>query len=204
MRGRKCVVVGGGAVGTRKMQALIAAGAEVWIIAPNVTSEVREAAGTVTHVAASFSPEHLDKAFLVIAAANNAAVNASVAAAARERGVLLNIAGDAENETGDFVTMATLRRGDLLIGVTTGGAGPAVTARVRRSLERLFTEDWAEYLAFMAEMREMAKTEIADAGERAARLRRLAEHPTLQTEIAAGNISAAREIALSCLLARSA
>src|SRR5205085_991699 len=134
LRGRRCVIVGGGAVGARKASALCDAGATVVVISPEVTEKVINAAenGLLTHIPQPFAPEHLNEAFLAVAATDSPAVNAAVRAAARERGILLNLAADASDKTGDatedpgdFATMATVRRGDLLLALTTGGAGPA-------------------------------------------------------------------------------
>ena len=201
VRGRKCVVVGGGPVGTRKMRALIAAEGEVVVVAPTVTDSIREAAkaGTVTHRSVSFFPEQLDGAFLAVAATDSAAVNAAVAAAARERGVLLNIAGDAEGEDGDFVTMASVVRDGLLIAVTTGGASPALAARVRRSLETQFGQEWSDYLTHLRMLRTKAKNEIADTAQRAEALRRLANSDALFEKIVSGEIQEAWEEATACL-----
>ena len=202
IRGRKCVVVGGGAVGTRKALALREAGAAVMVIAPEATETLRNAAaqGTFEYQATRFSPESLCGAFLVVAATDSAEVNVAVANAARERGVLLNFAGAADAEdNGDFVTMAAVRRGDLLVALTTGGAGPAITARLRETLETLFGPEWSTYLELMAQMRETAKQTISDPKTRAKRLRELAARDDIRERIAAGEISKAREEAIACL-----
>jgi precorrin-2 dehydrogenase/sirohydrochlorin ferrochelatase len=200
---RRCVVVGGGPVGARKAAALAECGAGVTVIAPEVSDSLRELAGhgTVTLLMTPFSPEHLDGAFLAIAATDDPAVNAAVLRAARERGVLVNAAADASDEMGhgDFTTMATLRRGDLLVGITTGGAGPAVAARLRRELEARFGPEWAPYITLLGEMRQEAKARIGDARRRAEALRRLAEADEIRARIAAGDADGAREEAQACL-----
>jgi len=198
------VVVGGGPVGTRKARALIECGAAVIVVAPEVTDDLRELAArhTVTLLMTAFTPEHLDGAFLAIAATDDDTVNAAVARAARERGVLVNAAGDAGEETGygDFTTMAVVRRGDLLIGITTGGAGPAVAARLQREMEERFGAEWGPYTALLGEMRREAKEKIADTQERTKALRRLAVADGVRARIAAGDADGAWEEARACLL----
>lgn len=204
VRGRKCVVVGGGAVGTRKALALLEAGALVTVIAPEASETLRNAAaqGALKYQATEFSPELLSGAFLVIATTDSAEVNAAVATEARERGVLLNVAGSADGAgDGDFVTMAIVRRGDLLVALTTGGAGPAITARLRETLETLFGPEWSTYLELMAEMRETAKRTIPDPKKRAERLRELAARDDIRQNIAAGELDEARKEGLACLSA---
>jgi precorrin-2 dehydrogenase / sirohydrochlorin ferrochelatase len=205
LRGKRCVVVGGGTVGARKVKALLEASATVVVVAPDACEEIRGLAenGAVTYFAEAFAPAHLDGAFLVIAATDLPAVNEAVARATRERGVLLNLSApgdDAESgDFGDFATMATVRRGGLLVALTTGGAGPALTAWLARQMGEQFGTEWAEYVSLMGEMRTAAKIRITDAAARTAALRRLAAADGIREKLAAGDRTAAREEAMACL-----
>ena len=186
VRGRRCVVVGGGPVGRRKADALRDVGADVVILSLETTGP--------------FAPEQLDGAFLAVAATDDPAVNATVAGAARERGVLLNLAapgGDAES--GDFAAMASVRRGSLVIGVTTGGAGPALSARLRRRLQEEYGPEWTMFVALLAEARIEAKVRFPDPTERADRLRALAEREEILEKLRAGDLDGALEEAARCL-----
>lgn len=205
LRDKRCVVVGGGALGERKSLALGAAGAAVTVVAPAITPALSEAAsaGAITHIAAPFVPVHLDNAFLVVAATDRPDVNTVVAVAARARGVLLNLAApgerdrDNDEESGDFVTMAAVRRGDLLVAVTTGGAGPALSARLKRDLDAQFGPEWAGYVALLGEMRRAANN--LPGAARTSALRRLAHSDSIRTKIAAGDVAGAQREALACL-----
>jgi precorrin-2 dehydrogenase/sirohydrochlorin ferrochelatase len=196
VRGKKCVVIGGGAVGTRKALALQEAGAIVIVVSPEVSTDLPDG---VIHHASSFTPAELDGAFLAIAATDNPAVNAAVAAAARERGVLLNLAASAgeTEDSGDFVTMATVRRGELLLALTTGGAGPALSARLKRELETQFGPEWGEYVALLREMRGEAYRRCGE--DAPAALRQLAARDDVRMKIAQGETAAARKEAFACL-----
>ena len=204
VRGRRCVVIGGGAVGERRARALLEAGADVNVVAPRVTDTlgalIRD--GGAAHVEATFRPEHLDGAFLVIAATDRHDVNAQVVRVARARGVLASLAApaDGDEEGGDFVTMAAVRRGDLLLALTTGGAGPALSARLKREMEERFGESWGPYVALLGEMRELVKQRYADEPERATALRRLAALDDVRDRIAAGDAEGARAEALAACL----
>ena len=212
LRGRRCVVVGGGAVAARKAEGLLAAGAVVVVVAPGLGEKTRElgTAGRVQYVEARFAPEHLDGATLAIAATDDATVNRAVGEAARTRGILLNQAGALpvgettatadDSEGGDFVTMATIRRGELLVALTTGGAGPALAARLRRDFEGRFGLEWAAYVALLREMRGAAKSRLAgDAAARTTALRRLADADGVRIALQNGDAEGARREALSCL-----
>lgn len=199
--GRHCVVVGGGSVGFRKATALLEAGAQVTVVAPDASPALRALADDqrIVYRAEPFTPAHLEEAFLVIAATDRSDINQAVADAARAHGVLLNLAaGTDDPETGDFATMATVRRGDLVLGVTTGGAGPALAAQIKRDLDTRYETHWEQYVALLGTMRTIAKRDIADADERAKALRRLAASETVRNCFASG-AGEAYEEAMRCL-----
>jgi len=211
--GRLCVVVGGGAVGERKVGALVDAGARVVVIAPDATEGVRAhaAQGTLTWRAEPFAAALLDDGddvFLLVAATDNASVNASARDAARARRILFNAAapifegnadGGDNDAGGDFATMATVRRGDLLVGVTTGGAGPALAARLKRELGAQFGAEWEPYVGLLARVRRDAKARICDATARTQALRRVASDDAIFALVAAGDLDGARAEATKCL-----
>lgn len=131
------VVVGGGAVGSRKALALAAAGAQVRVVSLQVTPALNdaEALGSLTIVRESYRAEQLDRATLVIAATDSREINAQVAVDAHSRGKLVNIS-DFPDE-GNFHTMALHRSGDVTIAVSSGGV-PGAAARIRDAIAERF------------------------------------------------------------------
>lgn len=131
MQGRPTVVIGGGTVALRKLRTLLQAGASVRVVSREICPEIAalEQAGELCVNIGSYTAAVLDHAFLVIAATDNALVNAQVCADARERGILVAVADKPLN--GDCTFPAVLRRGDLEIAVTTGGRCPTFAADVR-------------------------------------------------------------------------
>jgi len=146
LAGRLCAVVGGGTVGARKVKGLLAAGARVRLVEPRDTAPACALPGVV-RVARCFAPGDLDGALLVFAATDDPAVNAAVAAESRTRGILVNRADDPDG--GDFALPAVLRRGELLLAVSSGGGHPAFAAALRDRLAEAFGEDW-EVIAALA------------------------------------------------------
>ena len=201
---RNCVVVGGGLVGARKAKALAEAGAFVRIVSPSLCSEAEllVAEGKARWIAEPFLPAHLENTYLVIAATDNPTVNAQIGQLAAAKNRLFNKAAPdgMDNETGDFVTMATVRRGDLRIGITCGGAGPALSAKLRRELAEQFGLEWEPVVALLGELRTLAKQTIPDSTERTNALRRLANQAERLAELfAKGEAQTARKEAESCL-----
>ena len=150
---RRCLVVGGGTVAQRKIDALLDAAAEVVVVARRVSGEI-EALGLLHALEIrlrAYQPDDLDGAFLVVAATDDRAANARVAADARERGVLVNAVDDPENC--DFITPAVVRRGDVQVAVTTSGASPALARHLRELLERTLPQEYAALAEVLAEVR---------------------------------------------------
>jgi siroheme synthase-like protein len=168
---RWAVVVGAGPVGRRKVGALRSAGARVRI----VCLEPRPADETdpgIDWICAPWSPAHLADACLVFAA-GPADVNRQVVAAARGRGIL--VCSASEPEQGDFHLPAVLRRGDLVVAVSTGGAAPALAAELCRELERQLDPVWADLTGLLGEFRAEILHTIPDPDRRHQLLRALAD-----------------------------
>lgn len=136
LRGRRCVVVGGGKVAERKAGGLLAAGASVTVVAPEATPELRSLAqrGELRWLARGFVPSDLDGAALAFVATSDPEVNQRAADAARDRRIWLN-AAETAGEC-DFHVPAVLRRGPVTIAVSTAGASPTLSAWVRNRVER--------------------------------------------------------------------
>lgn len=151
--GRRCVVVGGGRIAARKVAGLLAAGAQVHVVAPDLAEDLRRArdAGELTTSERPFEPADLDGAWLVICAAGAPAVDRVVAEAAAERRVWANTADDAG--AGSFTLMSALRRGDLVVTVGTGGRSPALATYLKDRLAREIGPEWGLLLDLVAEAR---------------------------------------------------
>lgn len=150
LHGRLAVVVGGGAVGRRKVTGLLAAGARVRLIS---REPVPPACWTqpITLHQRPFHPMDLDGAVLAFAATGIAEVDQAVLEAARERGIPANLAADPAN--GDFTLPAVLRHGDLLIAVATAGQAPALAKVVRDRIAASLGPEWGLIVEIAARLR---------------------------------------------------
>jgi len=148
LRGRRCVVIGGGEVALRKVESLLAAGAEVTVVAPRAL----EMPPGVTVVERGPQPADLDGAFFALSATADRAVNSAVAAEAEARGILINVV-DVPAES-SVILPAVVRRGEFVLAVSTGGASPALARRLRERLEAEFGEEYGELIAFLKALRQ--------------------------------------------------
>lgn len=162
----RAVVVGGGAVGTRKALALLEAGAQVRVVAREITAqlEIATAGNRLMVTLAPYASDVLADATVVIAATNSRELNSRVAADARERGKLVNVVDSPQD--GDFNTMAIHRAGDLTIAVSTGGV-PGAAARIRDVIAEQFDGRYSRALAALRDLRERLLASPGEKWERA-------------------------------------
>jgi siroheme synthase-like protein len=194
--GRRCVVVGAGRIAARKIAALLEAGADLHVIAPDVGDEVRSwaEAGRLVVSERAFEPADLDDAWLATTATGVPAVDHAVFEAGEARRVWVNSADDPANCS--FTLTSVLRRGDLVVTIGTGGRSPALAAWLRGRLAEELGPEYATLLDVLSEARE----ELRAAG-------RSSEGPDWQSAIdsgmldaiRAGRVDEAKEILRACL-----
>lgn len=176
VEGRVCTVVGGGTIGGHRAALLVEAGAVVRVVSPEVSTDLADAiarGAVAEHRARPYRADDLDGSALVVAATASAETNQRVREDAAARGIWCNVV-DAPT-TGDFIVPATVRRGDLTIAVTTGGASPVVAADIRTRIEGTFGPEWADLLALLTRLRDDLKLRHPDPSQRAARVRAVLE-----------------------------
>ena len=166
LAGRRCVVIGGGTIATRKVESLLIAGACVAVISPSLTGDLaaRAARGEIEHVARAYRPGDLAGAMLAYAATDDETVHAAVACEAEAAGVLLNVVDRPQRCT--FIAPSILRRGDLTVAVSTSGGSPALARRVREDLERSLGPEYERALDVLARLRRHLQTRTMSSAER--------------------------------------
>lgn len=162
LKRRPCLVVGGGRVAERKAKSLIESGAHVKLVSPTATPRIKEwaFAGTIDWINRTYREEDNDNQFLVIAATNNKNVNRQVHQAAILRKQWVNVAD--QPELCNFTVPATVRRGNLQIHISTNGACPAVTKKIRCELEEIYGGEYELYLDLMQEIRKIIQVKVTD------------------------------------------
>jgi precorrin-2 dehydrogenase / sirohydrochlorin ferrochelatase len=155
--GRKCVVVGGGEVGLEKVEGLLACGGEVTLLAPDAIAGLRELAeeGSIRWAREEYRPDHLDGAFLVIAATGDTEVNIRVYEDAERRAMLVNVVD--VPPLCNFILPAIVRSGPLAIAISTAGASPALAKRIRDEIAQEFGEPYARLAEILNGVRGWAK-----------------------------------------------
>ncbi len=149
LAGRRVVVIGGGPVAASKLEALLNAGADITVVAPEIVSEIRNS--SVTILERSFRLSDLDGAWLVVAAATPD-VNRVVAQAAETQHIFVNAVDDPPNAT--MYLGGVVRRGGVTFAISTDGRAPALAGLFREALDSLLpTRDLEQWMAEAAQLR---------------------------------------------------
>lgn len=177
LRGRVVLVVGGGAVARRKVESLLDTGAQVHVGAPWLEPALATwaASGRIRHLDGSFEAAWLDTAWLVIAATDDAGVNAQVAEAASARRIWANVVDD--TALSRFHVPARVERGPLQIAISSGGGAPMLARLVRERLETQFDASFGALAELLAQHRERIRARWPDIGARRRAFERLLAGP---------------------------
>jgi precorrin-2 dehydrogenase/sirohydrochlorin ferrochelatase len=183
---KPCLVVGGGAVGERKVLDLLAAGARVTVVSRTLTPELAALAdrGEITYLPEDFRESLVEGMALVMAATDDPQVNAQVSAAAQARAIWVNVADEPEHCT--FIVPAQVRRGDLTLAISTGGASPALARQVREELQQHFGPEYGPYLDLLRRVRTRVLAERRAHPDNGPLFHRLVNSP-LKEAMAQGN-----------------
>jgi len=164
--GRRCVVVGGGAIAESKVESLLAAGASVTVVSPALTARLlaQKQTGAFVWNPRSFHSSDLDSAFLVIAATPDEATNELIFRESERRGILCNAVD--QPPRCHFYFPAVMRRGALQIAISTAGLSPSLAHRLREEFEAMFQPEYGEWVAWLGAVREAVMQRKIDFGRR--------------------------------------
>jgi len=154
IRGRFCLVVGGGRVGARKVDTLLKCGAIVTVVSPDATSPLDRLAeaGRIVLERREYRSSDVKGQFLVIGATDDEGLNRQIHADAEGLGLLCNIAD--RPEICNFILPAIVRRGDFMLAISTAGKSPAFAKHMRQRLEAQFGPEYGKLLDLMGAIRQ--------------------------------------------------
>jgi precorrin-2 dehydrogenase/sirohydrochlorin ferrochelatase len=151
--GKTALVVGGGRVAQRKIETLLEYGASVHIISKELTDKLKQLveSGDIRHMGKKFENKHLDGAFLVIAATDNEKLNHEISETAQKRGLLINTV-DQPTDC-NFIVPSIVKRGDLILAISTSGKSPALAKKLRKKMDGQFGSEYEVFLILMGCLR---------------------------------------------------
>src|SRR4051812_39816512 len=158
LRGRRCLVVGGGEIGLEKVEGLLACDGEVSLIAPEAVPELEQLAreGSIAWERREYAgPEDLEGTFMVIASTDDTDTNIRIYGDAEGRAMLVNVVD--VPPLCNFILPAIVRQGPLAIAISTAGASPALAKRIKRQIADEYGEPYARLAVLLNEVRGWAK-----------------------------------------------
>jgi len=157
LKGRRCLVVGGGEVGLEKIEGLLLCDGDVSLVAPEALPELVAYAeeGSISWERRVFEDSDLDGAFLAVAATADTDVNIAVSEGAERRGMLVNVVD--VPPLCNFILPAIVRSGPLAIAISTAGASPALAKRMKREIAETYGEPYARLAVILNDHRGWAK-----------------------------------------------
>ena len=157
LTGKKCLVFGGGPIAEDKIAKLQSTGAQVTIVSPTVTPNLQAWAhrGDFQWQPRESQAGDMEGAFLSIAATNDRQVNHEIFQEAERLGVLINVVDDPEQ--GTFIAPAVVRRGQVTLAISTGGASPALARKLREALTEDAVLEWADLARVLSLARKVVK-----------------------------------------------
>ena len=151
VKNKRCLVVGGGIVATRKVRSLLECGAIVVVVSPDLCDEMQTLQPQIEYSKRQFHSEDCAGCLLIFACTNVREVNQEIAKAAQNLGIWCNVADDSSRS--DFQSAATIRRGEISVAVATNGGSPALSKHLKARIESVIGPEYAQLLSLMSERR---------------------------------------------------
>ena len=160
LQGKKVTVVGGGEVAFRKVCSFIEEGCKVYVLAPYLIEAFQTLQNKIHIENKVYEEGDGLGSFVMVAATDNAEVNRQIGEFCERENILCNVVDNKALST--FIVPSTLKRGDLTISVSTGGASPFLAAKIRHELEKQYDEHYGEYIERLGRIRQYVLNTVPD------------------------------------------
>lgn len=153
IKGKKCLVIGGGKTSERKVSTLVRYGGKVVVVSPTATQKIESFSKKkkILWYKRKYKVSDLNKAYLAFCTTNNEKLNKEISKEAQERGIMVNVVDSLEDC--DFISPSLIERGHLKMSISTEGLAPLLSRRLREELERRFGQEYRQYTALIAKVR---------------------------------------------------
>ena len=169
----KIVIIGGGKVAYRKCMNFLAFNKKVKVISQDFIEEFEEIKDQIEMIKDSDDEKYIKDDFVVVAATNNKEVNHKIGIYCRQYNKLVNVVDD--KDLSNFTVPSFVKRGDLLLSVSTGGKSPSLSSKIRKDLEEVYDDSYEEYVKLLGEARDNIIENTSDIKERRKKLKELVD-----------------------------
>lgn len=152
LMGKEITVIGGGKIAYRKVNNFLKFGYEVTVVSREFIEDFKKIENKIKIIKDEYSEKYIKDSFIVVAATNNKKVNESIGMFCRTNNKLVNVIDD--QNLSNFIVPSCVKRGDLVISISTGGKSPSLASKIRKDLEIQYDDGYEEYLILLGELRE--------------------------------------------------
>lgn len=152
LMGKEITVIGGGKIAYRKVNNFLKFGYEVTVVSREFIEDFNNIENKIKIIKDEYSEKYIKDSFIVVAATNNKKVNESIGMFCRTNNKLVNVIDN--QKLSNFIVPSCVKRGDLVISISTGGKSPSLASKIRKDLEIQYDDSYEEYLILLGELRE--------------------------------------------------
>lgn len=169
----KITIIGGGDVAYRKCKNFLEFGKSVRVVSPEFIDSFELIKNNVELIYDVYKEEYIKDSFIVVAATNNKEINKNIGIYCRSCGKLVNVVDDIK--LSNYTVPSYVKRGDLLISISTGGKSPSLSSKIRKDLEEVYDDSYEEYVKLLGEARDNIIENTSDIKERRKKLKELVD-----------------------------
>ncbi|MCC0641392.1 MULTISPECIES: bifunctional precorrin-2 dehydrogenase/sirohydrochlorin ferrochelatase [unclassified Clostridioides] len=158
------VIIGGGEVAYRKCKNFLDFNKSVTVVSKHILNKFHDLEGNINIIKDDYKEEYIESSSVIIAATDNRELNLEIGLYCRKNKKLVNVVDNVE--ISNFTVPSYVKRGDLLISVSTGGKSPSLSSKIKKELEEKYTEDYEEYLNVLGEIRKEVIKKYQDKNKR--------------------------------------
>ena len=161
----KIAIIGGGKVAYRKATNFLDFGKKVTVVSKEFVDEFKMIENEIEIIHDGYDKKYIKDSFVVVAATNNKDINHKIGVYCNQNGKLVNVVDDKE--------LSNVKRGELLLSISTGGNSPSLSAKIKRELEETYDESYGEYIELLGLARKKIIEENKDIKERRKKIKAL-------------------------------
>lgn len=151
LKNMKVTIIGGGEVAYRKCKNFLEFGKNITVVSPEYIDKFK-LLNNIELIYDIYKEEYIKDSFIVVAATNNKEINKSIGIYCRNCGKLVNVVDNIE--ISNYIVPSSLKRGDLLISISTGGKSPSLSSKIKKELEKKYDDTYEEYINILGEIRQ--------------------------------------------------
>lgn len=167
----KITIIGGGKVAYRKATNFLNFNKTVTVVSNEFIEEFEEIKEKIEMIYDKYDEKYIEDSFVVVAATNNKQINHEIGVYCNQNAKLVNVVDD--KELSNFTVPSYVKRGELLLSVSTGGNSPSLSAKIKRELEEKYDESYEEYIELLGLARKKIIEENKDIKERRNKIKAL-------------------------------